>query len=459
MAKDILTNVHNGNILIGDSRGVATTVYTAVWGDLLGEKDGKLYLNIIISRRQVGMTVGNGDTIPINAPYCPSDSVFYVRIIVRAEDGTYSKTDILPIKRPVYVPSDVSKSGTTINACELLRIDRDGQYLISVTIDSNPELSFATLYSGKQSDLLVGDSDDQSAQLLSLCAPGKYYRYPLTGIGVHDYISSVVTHTNLADKVVDQFNNDGRAVSDAEYDTKTGELDIYATAGEVQEDEETLTAVADLDEEPLKLQSDYYIAEIMSAYTDVSIDNSDFVNSLYLFDSFFGLYLFTENAEYKRISDTVQQGYVIGEDGTVTAASNTDYAVASEKLYAGDIIAFRLDAYNYATNPVFILKDSDSTVYVSPISDTDLSDEDYMKCAVILKECTISYGISYSAFTGNTDRGVFLVSQNDNNYNRMAAVTVDEKTGRVICSITQNSVVTDAVIQGEDNVLHMNINL
>ena len=86
----------------------------------------------------------------------------------------------------------------------------------------------------------------QSSQLLSICEPGKYYRYPTSGIGTTKYIGSVVSNTDLGDKIIEQFKNNGISVQDAEFDASTGELQVIFFNEEIDQDE-GLLEISELD--------------------------------------------------------------------------------------------------------------------------------------------------------------------------------------------------------------------
>ena len=119
-------------------------------------------------------------------------------------------------------------------------------------------------------DFMVGYSDDQSAQLLSICGPGKHYRYPTTGVDVTKYINSVVGHTDLGDVASEQFNENGTSIQEMSFDSLTGDMQIVFNHENYEDEDDNLLSVELLDLESISVTD-----EILAIVAD-EVDISDF---------------------------------------------------------------------------------------------------------------------------------------------------------------------------------------
>ena len=82
---------------------------------------------------------------------------------------------------------------------------------------------------------------------MSLCAPGKNYRYPTTGVDITRYVNTVVNYTDMQSRLKEQFLADHKELYGAAFDDKTGEIATsFSSEGELEEDE-WLTSVSELD--------------------------------------------------------------------------------------------------------------------------------------------------------------------------------------------------------------------
>ena len=97
------------------------------------------------------------------------------------------------------------------------------------------------MYNADELDFTSNESQDQEAQLLALCAPGQNYRYPTVGIDVSKYVNSVPSLTDLGQKIVNEFSNDGKDVYNADFDADTGNITVeFNQANTTQDVSETL---------------------------------------------------------------------------------------------------------------------------------------------------------------------------------------------------------------------------
>ena len=237
--KDILVNVDSGDLMFSTGNISAHMFFNIIWGSIFGnDSENTLYANVIIPSRKLNkLTVDDQGRCLLyaKATYHPYNTLFVVRLVLD-NNGHYEKIQqancVFPVESKAYFSDN---SQTRINASELPYINIDGEYLFKLEFGDN-NVNKAFVYTANNTDLLVGGSDLQSSQLLSICEPGKYYRYPITGIGATRYIGSVVAHTELGDKIIEQFKSNGISVQDADFNARTGELQVVFFNEEVEEE-------------------------------------------------------------------------------------------------------------------------------------------------------------------------------------------------------------------------------
>lgn len=128
-----------------------------------------------------------------------------------------------------------------VKACQFPIINISGKYMIQIVQEEDDEALCAYLYNADELDFTSNESQDQEAQLLALCAPGQNYRYPTVGIDVSKYVNSVPSLTDLGQKIVNEFSNDGKDVYNADFDADTGNITVeFNQANTTQYVSETL---------------------------------------------------------------------------------------------------------------------------------------------------------------------------------------------------------------------------
>lgn len=128
-------------------------------------------------------------------------------------------------------------------------------------------------------DFMVSYSDDQSAQLLSICGPGKYYRYPTTGVDVTKYINSVVSHTDIGDVVSEQFSENGTSIQEMSFDSLTGDMQVVYTHEDYEGEDVSLLPIEQLDLESINITDEMIAmaADVVDiSNLDINYDDIDF---------------------------------------------------------------------------------------------------------------------------------------------------------------------------------------
>ena len=247
--RDILVNVDSGDLLLSAGDMSAHLFFDIVWGSLFNDDNANiLYANIIIPQRKFSKLQPDSQSrylVYARTAYYPYNQPFQVRLVLLNNNGEYEhisqSVSRFPVESLAYMPGETLMR---VNACELPAINIDGNFLFKLEFGTTNNVAY--VYTADNTDLLVGGSDLQSSQLLSICEPGKYYRYPTSGIGTTKYIGSVVSNTDLGDKIIEQFKNNGISVQDAEFDASTGELQVIFFNEEIDQDE-GLLEISELD--------------------------------------------------------------------------------------------------------------------------------------------------------------------------------------------------------------------
>lgn len=81
-----------------------------------------------------------------------------------------------------------------------------------------------SLYSGKETDLLIKASLSQNQNFLLKASAGTLYQHPLTGVGLIDFLHGNFENSGLAAKLQKEFEADNMIVINAYMNSETGEL-------------------------------------------------------------------------------------------------------------------------------------------------------------------------------------------------------------------------------------------
>lgn len=150
-------------------------------------------------------------------PYTPYYKEFMVRIKRVYENGAYTCVQNLDSGGEWFVVKTGLYGGNLENACasQLIQISDDDFYAKIGT-------DCLELYSANQSDFNIVSADRQNANCLIACNPSNNYRYPLTGVGLIQWVnSSHINSGELATILQNQFSDDGVTVTNAAYDYDT----------------------------------------------------------------------------------------------------------------------------------------------------------------------------------------------------------------------------------------------
>lgn len=233
MVRDLILDMAEHDLSFADKSDPSAPVFDTIWGHIFDEdkKNDTFLCNIIIPEFYWSLIKYQNNTLILHfkSKYIPDTRNFRIRLIALLRNGGYSLFSEMRGDMGVQACSFAMSPNiaSPIPASALPLVDIDGNYIAKfIQAKASASLDKAYIYSGKSTDLVVDFSDDQAAQLLSLCSPGKSYRYPTSGVGIIRYLNSVVDHSDLADVLEAQFEADDKPLIGAEFDNQTGKLDV-----------------------------------------------------------------------------------------------------------------------------------------------------------------------------------------------------------------------------------------
>lgn len=446
MVRDAILDMKERDLLTEDGASNAIPMFDSHWGNIFPEDEDvdMLFCNIIIPEGYGSMIqyTDNEFICQFKSDYIPDTRSFRIRFVA-LQFGKY--TLIGTIRGLFGVPVNsfaLSKNiAAPISASMLRYIDLDGEYLVRLVQNSkSDQLDKAYIYSAKSTDIAIGFSDDQSAQLLSLCAPGNYYRYPLTGVGVTRYLNRVIEHSDLHKVLQEQFEEDQRPVREAIFDNESGKLNLLFSPEKEQSDT-GLTAVDKLEGDFFKHFTDEYIRRNLVLN---EVDDSEFISILDKYQNILSLFIFIdETTSVHRIASKIESGQFNGFGDIIPS---DEYIIVSGTLEANSIIMFDdelEDSVNGA--PIFIVNENDETrLYTSLVEQPYWLSETCHKCFILKRRATVKYMIKRSQFL--KEKGLFAVPMISSNLKNMFGMVQDVNTGRLLGIVARNTNINDITL-------------
>lgn len=446
MVRDIILDIQEKDLSFKDKSNAYVPIFDSLWGNIFDEDEssGVLICNIIVPEGYWSLIeyLDNEYICRFTSEYMPDTRVFNIRLVA-IKNGHYSLFSNIRGDFGVQTYSyAINKNiASPLSACMLPLIDIDGQYLLKLTRSTKSEyLDKAYIYSCKETDISVNYSDDQASQLLSLCAPGKSYRYPTTGVGIIRYLNAVIDHTDLYDALQKQFDNDNKPIQSAYFDNETCKLDVLCSPEKAINDS-GLTEVEDLNIDFFNLFTDDFIRK--NIVFD-KLSETDFLALLSNYDNIFGIFLFqNETTGVTRITDKVEVGQ-FDCDGNIV--ESTQYYIFTSTLDAGTIVMFDDELEDqFNDTPVFVIDDFNETrLYTSLVEQPYWISDDCHKCFILHKRSIVKYMISQSQF--HAGKGLFIVDKTSDNIKNLLALVQDSDTGRLLGIVCDETNISDVVL-------------
>lgn len=492
MAKDILVDTNSGDFQLQD-RDRKVQYWDVVWGKLF-DGDSQLYMNIVVPTRKAESIQYDDDgefICNVHAGYYADASYFFVRLVSKnIATGNYVDLQKYNVAIPlpseaVYYPEFIG-APQAIRASQLLLIDQDGYLKIVFKRYNKGSFVRAIICQGSDVDFKVGTGDSQSAQLLARCAPGKFYRFPTSGVDLTKYINSVVEHTGLTDSLVSEFRKDYKNISEAAFDNTNGDLEIIFS-GANEADDKDLSDPNTLDVELLRIADDDYIRSLYKASQGILMDNDGFTedveswagNLLGVWDIGGGCKL--DKTEYTQVVSSPTSR--ITRAGEIESDAQVGYMVSSVECAAGKLYALNYIGHvpirtSYITlmnedktasvgrqsvwswDPLFIAKKDDGKYVDDDVYILDTStyyshvQSKNRRCFVPLVDCTVYY------YAGSTENdlnllgcGVRPVADEDGNFSTVLAIAVHPITGKMYGIVSLDSVIEEVKLDLKSNKL------
>ena len=447
MVKDLIIDIKEKDLLFEDKSNSSMPVFDVVWGNLFEDDDmvDVLICNVIVPEAYWNLIKYSNRqlTIRFKSPYTPDTNTFRIRP-VKFLNNQYSL--FWNIRGDFGLPVSsfaLSKNiSAPISACMLPFIDIDGEFIVKMVQNEQiEELDKAYIYSSKETDISINYSDDQAAQLLSICNPGNSYRYPTTGVGITRYINSVIGHTDFADRLESQFEGDGKRLMEANFDNTNCNLDVLFMH-ETEQEDTGLIPVDELAVNFFGLFDDDYVRRNIVLN---EMDDLDFINLLNEYTNFIEIIFFPDHTTTKtRIADNVIDGR-FNENGDIVESD--EYFIVSATLDANTIIMFdNPEDDNIKDSPVFVINDIDETkLYTSLIDQPYWITETCHKCFVLLKRSIVRYMIKKDAF--RNEKGLYIIPQTSANVKNMIAMAQDIHTGRLLGIVSNSTNISDMTLE------------
>jgi len=218
MTADILLNVNQKDFLFDESNSTRTFFASEYGAHQIGE-DENSYLDVVIPSNYV--VAPEAQDIFIKAPYIPVATPIYIRFLRKRNDDFTIIKVFEENSLPVCVFNQAGEM-SYLNGCSIMGIDVDG--LLRLHCDG--ENSVCEVYKASDCDFNFGNADRQAVELMMECAPGKNYRYPITGVAGSRFMGSIIDRTSAAEDILRELGDDRQTVKDVYYDDNTQRLRI-----------------------------------------------------------------------------------------------------------------------------------------------------------------------------------------------------------------------------------------
>nr|DAP24441.1 MAG TPA: hypothetical protein [Caudoviricetes sp.] len=230
MRKDIQININTGDIVIEPQNSITTRLFKWVDNPLGLSRYiyGEITVPWYLPESQIK---SNGLCIVI--PYTPMYKEFYIRVKRLYADQSYSFI-VNPVDGTEWFLARTGlygKEKKNVYASQLITISENNFF-----ISFNGK--YVDIYSGNETDVNIIKANQQNSNLLLKCIPTNNYRYPLSGVGLIQWLHSNINYTDLSYVIKKEFEADRVNVKGAEFDTETKQLYLDLDYSKVDEDGE-----------------------------------------------------------------------------------------------------------------------------------------------------------------------------------------------------------------------------
>lgn len=446
MVRDLILDMTERDLLTEDKSATSLPILHSLWGDVFDEDadNNELICNIIVPEMYWSMIkyVDNELIIKFKSDYVPDTRNFRIRLVA-LKNGEYSLFE--NIRGNMGVPVKSWAFGTNIptyiKASMLSCINIDGDFIVKfIKSEKSEELDMAYIYSSVQTDFHINFSDDQSSQLLTICAPGKSYRYPTTGVGIIKYLNCVVQNSDIFDVMSEQFLADSKPLKEVTFDNETCKVDVVFNP-ENEEVDEGLLDINELNKEFFNQFTDDFVRRNIVIN---ELAGANFIDMLTSYPKLLEFLIFVDDLTVvSKIADNVTAGRFSG-DGTIVPS--TEYYVVTASLEANTVVMFDSEKFDdIKDSPTFIINDHDeSRLYTELVDQPHWITDTCHRCFVLRRPGVLKYMISQEQYAAG--KGLFIVPQISANVKNMLGVVQDKHTGRLLGIVSNNTNISDITL-------------
>lgn len=215
---DIIINTEYGEV---DLKKRPTNRYISS-ATLLGNQSGMdndhaAYIEVSIIK-SMGLSYSINDSLLVQFEYRAVNKPVFVRFLLDNQNESKKEYVINKQNNTIWFPVLFNNTQMPLSSWYIV----NNSFLFEFVFQNNG----ISLYSGYETDLIINASLKQNKNLLLLTRMGNLYRYPLTGVGLLDYLNSNFENTDLAEKLQTEFINDGMVIVNASLNTDTNELNL-----------------------------------------------------------------------------------------------------------------------------------------------------------------------------------------------------------------------------------------
>lgn len=218
--EDIQLDVRSGELLYTDKL-YGKNVCGFVCVDTEDYDSVNYCFNEVTVTFDAGRNLLTGGNILVDIPYLPDDRKVMLRFSSVMPSGNREFL-INPYTNAIWFPVVNPADGKEMPASELCVVNGQWRY------DLHYDRGKLYVYSGSDTDLMMGESLRQNELFLLKAMPGNFYQWPTTGVGLTEYLHGNMENSNLAQKIQSEFRADGMVVENAYMDSETGDLFIEA---------------------------------------------------------------------------------------------------------------------------------------------------------------------------------------------------------------------------------------
>lgn len=193
-------------------------------GILPGEdNDHSLFAEVLLSPT-LASRCRDGVLIYVRIPYVADSRELKVRL--RTDDGNGQPDYRLnPENNRLWYTAvrDEAGSCVPVKMSEIRRYNAESNYALVL------QGGTLALYSASETDMMIRPALRQNEMFLLKASAGNLYQYPITGVGLIDFLHGNFENSGLAAKLQSEFENDRMTINEAYMNSETGELLLDVT--------------------------------------------------------------------------------------------------------------------------------------------------------------------------------------------------------------------------------------